>query len=511
MKKQTIKNNVQAVILAAGQSTRFKTKKTKLLFNICGRSMILYPLKVIEEMNIPVTIVLGHQADVIRQEIENAKIPNCTYVTQAEQKGTGHAVSCSEWAWEKDNILIVNGDIPLLNKEIIETLINLHEQKNATISFCTTMVINPTGYGRIIEKNGTLAVVEEKDCTEEQRTVNHINAGIYIISRKFLQENIYKIKKNPITEEIYLVDLIKMACDQNLKVITHPVPYDNTRGVNTLQELWSIEQIKRSEFIKYWMSEGVRFELAQSIHIDINVKIGAGSFIGTGVHLLGDTIIGEECFVGAFSIIENTKVGNNSNLHSHSVIQDSTIGNNVHVGPYARLRENVSLADNVLIGNFVEMKTVKMGKDTQTKHLTYLGDATIGKSVNIGAGTITCNFDGIKKNKTIIEDEAFIGSNNTLIAPITIGEKSYTAGGSTVNEDVPRGSLAIGRSKQQVKEGYAVKLQNTPKINKENIQNKVHFEKDSSEENKKTKKTKKKNNTLSFLGATKTEKDSQNP
>lgn len=490
MVQKKILENTQAVILAAGKSSRFKTKKSKLLFNICGRTMILYPAKELEALNIPMTLILGHQADEVKQEVLQAAVKNVSFAIQAEQKGTGHAVACSRSMWNKDTILILAGDTPLITKELIHSLLLHHEATNATVSFCSTMVIDPTGYGRVIEDNGAFSIVEEKDCSEEQKTINRINAGIYAISRSFLEENIDKIEKSPKTGEFYLPNLVHMASQQGLTVNAYPVPYDNVRGVNTLQELWSVEQIKRSEFIKYWMSEGVRFELAQSIHIDINVKIGAGSFIGTGVHLLGNTTIGEECFVGAFSILEDSIVGDNTNIHSHSVIQHSVIGKNVHVGPFARLRKDVSLGDNVLVGNFVEMKTVQMGEFTKTKHLTYLGDAVIGKSVNIGAGTITCNYDGNKQHKTIIEDNTFIGSNNTLIAPITVKEGSYTAGGSTITEDVPANSLAIGRSKQQLKEGYAQKLRDT--LKRQNV---------SDEDKKKV---------LNFHGAIKTEAEHSN-
>jgi bifunctional UDP-N-acetylglucosamine pyrophosphorylase/glucosamine-1-phosphate N-acetyltransferase len=254
-----------------------------------------------------------------------------------------------------------------------------------------------------------------------------------------------------------------MASQEKLGVKTVSVPYDLVRGVNTLQDLWGVEQIKRSEFIKLWMAEGVRFELAQSIHIDINVKIGAGSFIGTGVHLLGNTVIGEECFVGAFTIIEDTIIAENTTIHSHSVIQHSTIGSNVHVGPFARLRQNVTVGNDVQIGNFVEVKTATIGEASKVKHLSYLGDATLGAGVNIGAGTVTCNYDGVKKSETVIEDGAFVGSNNTLIAPIAVGKNAYTAAGSVVNTDVPEDALAIGRTRQENKLGYAKKLREAMK------------------------------------------------
>lgn len=456
---QTINHwNAQAIILAAGKATRFKTKKTKLLFNICGRLMVMYPLHVLNELSIPSTLVLGYQAEEIWKEVQASGLPDITYVIQEHQRGTGDAVKCSQSTWTADNIVIINGDCPLLTKEIIHLLLAKHMENNAVISFGTTMVLDPEGYGRIIEKNGKIKIIEEKNCTEEQRNINRINAGIYIVSRTFLENNIGKIEADPLTNEIYFIDLVNMASEDGLPINAVQVPYDNVRGVNTLQDLWAVEQIKRSEFIKYWMSEGVRFELAQSIHIDIDVEIGAGSFIGTGVHLVGKTKIGEECFVGAFSILENTCVGDNTTVYSHSVLQDSSIGKNVEIGPFARLREQVQIGDNGSIGNFVEIKSTSVGDNTKMKHLTYIGNAEIGASVNIGAGTIFCNYDGINKHKTIIKDRAFIGSNNTLIAPITIGEGAYTAGGSTLKNDVPSNSLAIARAKQEIKPDYAKKL-----------------------------------------------------
>ncbi len=458
MKNRNDQLGAQAIVLAAGKATRFKTKKTKLLFNICGRSMILYPLKVLESLRIPMTIVLGYQADEVQVEIENANIPQVDFVIQEEQLGTGHAVACTQSTWVEENILIMYGDTPLVPKELIHNLILQHKETNAALTFCTTMVIDPTGYGRILEKDGKIEIVEEKNCTEDQRAINRINVGIYVATKSFLESNINKLQKNPETGEIYLVDLVKMACDQGLIIDTYQVPFDDVRGVNNLQELWSVEQIKRSEFIKHWMARGVRFELAQSIHIDIDVEISPGSFIGTGVHLLGNTKIGEECFIGAFTIVENTIVGDHVTIFSHSVIQDSVIGNEVEIGPFARVREHANIGNDVCIGNFVEIKKTTIGDHTKTKHLTYLGDAEIGQSVNIGAGTIICNFNGAKKMQTIIEDNAFIGSNNTLIAPLHIGKGAYTAGGSTITEDVPSQGLAIGRAKQENKLNYAHKI-----------------------------------------------------
>jgi len=450
--------DTRAVVLAAGRSTRFKTKKSKLLFSICGQPMILYPLRALASLNIPTSLVLGYQADSVWSEIQHSGINNITPIIQKEQLGTGHAVACTQHTWDANDILIMYGDMPLMTKELLEQLIKEHKERQATISFFTAFVIDPTGYGRVVEHDGKMRIVEEKDCTPEERHINRINAGVYMMNRAFVEKHINNLGKSSVTGEIYLPELIRLASEADLTVNAIPVPYDNVRGVNTLQELWNAEQIKRSECIKHWMANGVRFELAQGIHIDINVEIGAGSFIGTGVHLLGNTKIGEECTISAFSIIEDSIIGDNTLVHSHTVIQGSTLGTNVKIGPFARLRENAVLGDDVLIGNFVEIKNTKLGNTSQTKHLSYLGDSIIGTNVNVGAGTITCNYDGVKKNTTVIGDNAFIGSNNTMIAPVTIGAGAYTAAGSTITDDVPAEALAIARNKQTNKIGYARKL-----------------------------------------------------
>ncbi|MCK4499123.1 bifunctional UDP-N-acetylglucosamine diphosphorylase/glucosamine-1-phosphate N-acetyltransferase GlmU [Candidatus Babeliales bacterium] len=458
--------SVRAVVLAAGKSTRFKRKKSKLLSKICGREMVLFPLKILEKFKIPVALVLGYQADEIKEIVEKSCAVPVDYFLQHERLGTGDAVLCSQEKWDQDNILILNGDVPLLTPEIIEDLLTRHEQEQATISFIATRMINPTGYGRVVEENEKIKIIEEKDCPEKFREINKVNAGIYVIKRSFLEESINKLQKSSVSGEFYLTDLVALASDQGLKVQVVLAAFDAVRGVNTLQELWAVEQVMRSNLIKHWMNNGVRFELAQSIHIDIEVEIGPDSFIGTGAHILNGTKIGEGCFVAAFTILENTTVGDETTIHSHSVIQDSRIGNEVHIGPFARLRNNVVIADNATVGNFVEIKNSSIGSKSKVKHLAYLGDTTVGKNVNIGAGTIVCNYDGFTKKPTILEDDVFIGSNNTLVAPLIIGKGAYSAAGSTITRDIPSGDLAIARARQENKAGYAKKLKNKKIISK---------------------------------------------
>lgn len=238
--------NIQAVVLAAGKSTRFKTRKSKLLFSICGRAMIMYPLKVLESLSIPMTLVLGYQKELVWSEVERNETKKTSYVVQDEQLGTGHAVQQTQLLWEKDNILILSGDTPLITKEVIASLVELHKSSDVAISFLTTQVIDPTGYGRIVEDNGHIAIVEEKNCTPEQRLITRVNSGIYVIKRAFLEQYLNRLEKNSVTEEIYVVDLVKIASETGAGVKAKSVPFDSVRGVNTLQELWSVEQIKRS-------------------------------------------------------------------------------------------------------------------------------------------------------------------------------------------------------------------------------------------------------------------------
>jgi len=449
--------DIQAIVLAAGKSRRFNTGTSKQLARICGQAMVLYPLRMLKSLDVATTVILGHDAERIQKEI-NAYISDVNFTYQSDQLGTGHAVASSRGTWERDSILILNGDVPLISNEIIENLYKKHTASNATLSFLSAHVLEPHGYGRVITHDGQVRIIEEKDCDDKQRDVNVVNAGIYLVKRDFLEHALSQLGDSNSSGEYYLTDIVEMAHKENKTIEVVSVPYDNVRGVNTLEDLWAAEQIKRSELIKYWMSQGVRFDLAQCIHIDWNVSIGAGTFIGSGVHVLGNTRIGKNCTINAFSILENVEAEDNVFIHSHSVVQDSKIGAGSEIGPFARFRNNVVTAPNVTVGNFVEVKNSTLGQDTKAKHLSYIGDADLGKSVNIGAGTITCNHDGVNKHKTTIKDNAYVGSNSTLVAPVTLEKGAFSAAGSTVTKDVGEGDLAIGRARQENKEGYARKL-----------------------------------------------------
>ncbi len=449
--------SIQVIVLAAGKSTRFNTQTTKLLERLCGQEMILYPTSVLTALDIPITLVVGHQADEIINTVKQRF--DCSFIHQEEQRGTGHALSQTKDQWAAENILVLNGDMPLVTQEIINQLIQKHTQTDAAITFITAHNADPANmYGRIVKDGNMLKIVEAKDLTSDTHEQCCINAGIYLFKRSFLEKHMHQLACENAAQEYYITDLVKIASSNEYSIETITAPCNYIRGINTLKELWSAEQIKRSELISYWMSKGVRFALAQSTHLDVTVTIGAGSCIGAGVHLLNGTKIGNNCVIEPFSILDNARIGDNTTIHSHCVITDSVIERKGKVGPFARLRNDSILKENATIGNFVEVSRSTIGSESRAKHLTYLGDTTVGAQVNIGAGTITCNYNGFTKHRTSIHDKAFIGSNNTLVAPVVIGKESFTAAGSVITENVPDNALAIGRARQTNKEEYANKI-----------------------------------------------------
>jgi bifunctional UDP-N-acetylglucosamine pyrophosphorylase/glucosamine-1-phosphate N-acetyltransferase len=450
---------LQAIILAAGKSTPFNTEKTKLLEKICGQPLVLYATKLLESMHLPTTLVVGYQKELIKELVIKHHGPAINFVEQNEQRGTGHAILCARSQWEKEHILIINGDMPLVTSEIIEALFKKHCDTSATISFVTAHHSDPSGtYSRVVHSNNSMEVIENSHFKGDTTEHCCINAGIYIVTKSFLEMYTDVLDSASTYKEFYFTDFINLASSKGYPISTITAPFDRIRGINTFQELWSTEQIKRSELIKHWMDLGVRFSAPQNVHIDLDTYIGAGTYIGCGVHLFNGTSIGSNSTIGAFSMLDNTYVAENVTVHSHSVIKNSIIEEGAHVGPFAHITDHSTLKKDTIIGNFVEVKRTIIGEKTKAKHLAYIGDAHIGAQVNIGGGTIICNHNGIKKNKTVIENYAYIGSNSTLIAPLVIHEGAFTAAGSTITDHVPAHALAIGRARQINKADYARKL-----------------------------------------------------
>lgn len=447
--------NIQALVLAAGKSRSISTNTTKLVHKLCGQEMVLYPLTLLQELAIPATVVVGYQKE--RVEELCCRYKDVTCVHQPEQHGTAHAVACAQSSLNADTILIMNGDTPLVSKEIIEELIQTHEKKSATLSFVLAHTTGPAGssYGRFVEDDNGMRVVAESSLEGNLHDHCLIDAGIYLVQKDFLVSALPNLKPCLANNEMCLSELIALAYQSKAVIATTHAPFDRIRSIDTLQDLWAAEHIKRSDLIRSWMSKGVRFSMPQTVHLDLGVTIGQDTVIGAGVHLMGSTTIGRNCTIREYSVLENATLEDNVTILPHSVITNSSIATQSNVGPFAHLREHTHLDAGCSIGNFVEIKKSTLGATTKARHLSYLGDATIGSGVNIGAGTITCNHDGVRKHPTTINDNAYVGTNNSLVAPVTIGKGAFTAAGSVITEDVPDNGLAIGRARQVTKPEYA--------------------------------------------------------
>lgn len=451
----------QAFIFAAGKSTRFNTGKTKLVEKVCGQELIIYPIKLLKKLAIPTTIVVGHQKELVTPAISRY-FDDINIIEQSEPLGTGHATKMTRNEWNKKYILLMKGDVPLLTTQMIEGLFEQHIKDNATLTFMAAHNDNPTGftYARVDTSNeNSITIIRPHEIPQEKlQDYCCVNGGVMVVNREFLELAVDKIKQREYTNEYHMSDFINIASAEQKKVSMYTVPFDYVRGINNFQELWAAEQIKRAELIRYWMDRGVRFTTPQSVHMDLDVQIGVGTFIGCGAHVLSGTTIGKNCIISSSSMIEFSTIGDNVTVHPNTIVRGSTIADNAQVGPFAHIQEGTIIGEHAHVGNFVETKRTTIGAHSKAKHLSYLGDATIGSKVNIGAGTITCNYDGKQKHATIIKDYACIGTNNSLVAPVTINERAFTAAGSVITQDVPEDALAIGRARQVNKEGFSKKL-----------------------------------------------------
>jgi len=470
--------HLKAIILSAGKGTRFKSKKSKVLHEVLGKPMIFYVSMAVRWAEPEEIIyILGHQKEEVKKAIN---CDSCKYVYQEEQLGTGHAVlMAKDYFKDFDGlVLIVNGDMPLLEGETLKNAVkyvealvryegarldNLRGYRNENIAgaVLTTKMPNPYGYGRIIKDRDRkiLKIVEEKDANLDEKLINEVNTGIYIFVAKYLSEAIEKLKNDNAQKEFYLTDIIHILKEmgKDIYALEHP-DYMQFMGVNNRWELAQAENYLRMKFLRIWAEgQGVSIHNPESIWIEFDVEIDRDVEIYQNVMLMGKTQIGENTTIEANSIIKNSKIGKNVKILPNSIIEDSIIEDNAVIGPFARIRNNAVIKEGANIGNFVEVKNSVVGEGTNAKHLSYLGDAEIGKDVNIGAGTITCNYDGISKHKTIIKDRAFIGSDTMLVAPLTIGEEAITGSGSVITKDVPNKALAIERNQQKIIPDYAEK------------------------------------------------------
>lgn len=445
--------NWAAVIMAAGKGTRMKSKLPKVMHCLAGKPMIEHVLDLVAENNVEQSfVILGHG----REKIEEFLAGRAKIVVQAEQLGTGHAIMQAIPHLDGiDNIMVLSGDQPLIRPETLAKLIRLHTEFQGAATVLTAQFENPFGYGRIIkENNNLLKIVEEKDATPEERTIQEINTGTYCFNVSKLKEALKKITPQNAQGEYYLTKVFDLFLAQGDKIATYCTEDVNEAlGINSRVQLAEAEHVLRERILNYWMGEGVTIVDPESTFIGSEVQLSRDVVLEPFTTLKGKTQVAEDAILGPQTTIENCICKEGCQV-THTVAKDAVIGPQCVVGPFAYLRPGTILEAKVKVGDFVEVKNSQIGEGSKVPHLSYVGDSQVGKSVNIGAGTITCNYDGVKKYKTIIGDNVFIGSNTNLVAPVEIGDGAITGAGSTITKNVPAHALAVERSTQKMKENW---------------------------------------------------------
>ncbi len=447
---------LKAIILAGGASTRMKSKLPKVLHKVCGETMIKHVIDAANNSKIEECIVVvGHKAEKVKESLPS----QIKTVYQEEQLGTGHALMMAYDNIQEGTVLVLCGDGPLITEETLNSMMEYHKKGNFKATVLTTDLPNPKDYGRIVRNSEGLLekIVEEKDTTDEEKSIREINSGIYCFDGKALKEALPKLQNHNVQKEYYLTDALSIIGHMGFKIGAYKTQnHEEIMAVNSREQLAEVEAIMRKRIAKKHMANGVTIVNPEHTYIDKTVTIGVDTIIYPGAILTGNTVIGEDCIIGQNSRIENTSIGNEVEVQSSTII-DSRVGNCTAIGPYAYLRPNSNIGSHVKIGDFVEVKNSNVGDYSKASHLSYIGDADLGKNVNIGCGVVFVNYDGKNKNRTIVEDNSFIGSNSNLIAPVIVRKGGYVASGSTITSEVPKGALAIARGRQENKEGWVKK------------------------------------------------------
>lgn len=463
------------IIMAAGMGKRMQSKLTKVLHAIAGKPMVLYVLDVACRLaDRGIAVIVGHQGADVRKVVEGAD-SRVVVAEQAQQLGTGHAVLQARAMFSSDprrrpsRYVILNGDTPLLTEATVRDLLAVHDEQKATVTVLTAVLDDAAGYGRVIRRrrneclqgaaeNRVQKIVEDKDASEDERAVREVNVGTYVVDGEFLFPALAKLDPRNAQGEYYLTDIVQMAVEQGHTVAALRLrTIDEWVGINSRVQLAEAERVIRQRIRDQWLEAGVTMRDPSSTWIDAEVAIGRDTVLYPNVMLEGRTVIGEDTTVHSGVRITDCVIGSHVEILDHCILRGSQIDDDARLGPFVHLRPGVLVRRKAKVGNFVEMKKTELGEGSKANHLSYLGDAKIGKGVNIGAGTITCNYDGAHKYQTVIEDRVFLGSDTQLIAPVTIGEGSVIAAGTTVTQDVPADSLAIARVTQVNRAGWAAK------------------------------------------------------
>ncbi len=452
--------DLHVVILAAGKGTRMKSALPKVLHRVAGRPMIDYVIRIARSLEPKsITVVVGHMKELLRQGLGERS--GLSFVTQEPQLGTGHALLQTAGILEGKSgvVVLLSGDVPLLRSNTLAALLKRHEETNASATVLTAAMPQPYGYGRIVRVKGRVSrIVEERDASPAHRKIQEINSGIFALSLPPLFGALRQLATANAQGEYYLTDLVAAYRRRRLHVegveLDDP---DQIRGINSRSELAEASRIMRQKKNEELMAAGVTIEDPATTYIDDDVVVGADTVIHPGVHLEGKTRIGEACEIHSGVRIVNSTVEDRVTIQNFCVITGSRVGPGSTIGPFAHMRPDSHVHESVHIGNFVELKKATLGKGSKAGHLSYLGDAVIGEGVNIGAGTITCNYDGSQKHQTTIEDGVFVGSDSQLVAPVTVGKGAYIGSGTTIRRDVPPGSLAVSGGEQRNIDGWVEK------------------------------------------------------
>jgi bifunctional UDP-N-acetylglucosamine pyrophosphorylase/glucosamine-1-phosphate N-acetyltransferase len=452
--------DLHLVILAAGKGTRMKSALPKVLHRVGGVPMIEHVIATAKRLQPrSITVVVGHHAEALEAAL--SRYQGLTFVVQEPQLGTAHALLTTESALRhaSGTMIMLSGDVPLLTVNTLQALLSRHESTGAAVTVLTAVVNDPTGYGRIVRSGQKIArIVEHRDATEEERRIQEVNSGIYAFAVQGLFDALKDIAAENAQREYYLPDVVALYRSRGRTVETLIAnDVDELRGINSRVELAAMSRIVRDRKNADLMASGVTLDDPQTTYVDPDVSIGADTIIHPGVSLEGRTTIGAGCEIHSGVRIVDSRIGDRVVVHNHCVINESSLESDSAVGPFAHLRGGAVVGEHARVGNFVELKKTALGAGSKAMHLAYLGDAQIGAKVNVGAGTITCNYDGVNKNQTTIEDGAFIGSDSQLVAPVTIGKGAYVGSGTTVREDVPPGALAVSGGKQRNLEGWVDK------------------------------------------------------